>query len=464
MFKNKPLNVLLICVLLIVFIAVFKYKFPGFSYIDIGVIVAILLIIFYVRKLYHSIESDQYQLSSLFENSTEGIILTNQQGKIVLINPAALRLFDYNKEELLGKSIEILIPKRFHQSHVHYRDGFVQHPSNRSMGHGRDLYARVKDGREFPVEVSLSFYKQRGELFVIAFLVDITQRKESEKSLIQQKEQLEQVTGVIRKMNADLENKVEERTQILKEALQELEKSQQNLSEALSKEKELGEIKSRFVSMASHEFRTPLSTVLSSASLIGKYTSSDDQDKRDKHIKRIKDSVKHLNDLLEDFLSLGKLEEGKVHIQTESLELKEFLEEVIEEIKAIAKPGQKIELNCTGPLSFRTDKKLLKNILINLLSNAVKFSPENSITKVKSIHQQEDLVLSVQDKGIGIPEEDMQHIFSSFFRGRNVVNIQGTGLGLHIVKRYVDLLNGEINIESEPGNGTTITLRLPSLV
>lgn len=516
MFKERPFNVLLICSLITVCTAIFQYKYPELGFLDSGLIAVIMLTIFlekniytnlfgvvslvliaipifyphdeldtkqilmqhafsaaiiilatvsvnYVKRLYYSIESDQQQLEALFDNSTEGIILTNSKGEIVLINPAALRMFNYTKEELLGKNVEILIPMRFTHSHVDYREGFVKHPSHRSMGHGRDLFARIKDGREFPVEVSLSFYKQRGELYVIAFLVDITQRKESEKSLIQQKEQLEKVSGDIRKLNAELENKVEERTQILKEALQELEKSQLSLSEALDKEKELSEIKSRFVSMASHEFRTPLSTVLSSAALLGKYTQADEQDKRDRHIRRIKDSVKHLNDLLEDFLSLGKLEEGKIQAHTENFELKDFLEEVLEEIRALGKPGQVIELNYTGDGTFMTDKKLLKNILINLLSNAVKFSPENSTIQLNALRKDHELLLSVKDEGIGIPEDDLQHIFSSFFRGRNAVNIQGTGLGLHIVKRYVDLLNGEISIESIAEKGTTVLLELPFL-
>jgi PAS domain S-box-containing protein len=251
-------------------------------------------------------------VNALFEHATEGIILTDQRGNMVLVNPAAARLFEYEREDLLGKPIETLIPARFHTNHEQYRQGFYKHPSNRTMGHGRDLFARTKTGREFPVEVSLSHYQQKDEHFVMAFIVDITGRKKAEQELLGQKAQLEQITADMRRLNAELETKVEDRTRVLREALQELERSQTELSEALSKEKELNEIKSRFVSMASHEFRTPLSTVLSSAALIARYTQTEEQDKRDKHIKRIRDSVKHLNILLEDFLSLGKLEEGRI--------------------------------------------------------------------------------------------------------------------------------------------------------
>jgi PAS domain S-box-containing protein len=516
MFKEKPFNLLLICSVVTICTAVLQYLYPQFMFLDGGLIIAILLTVFlkadiytkifgiisialiiisvfypndnmdrqqvvmqhlfsgiiavltmisvlYVKRLYGSIESDKHQVTALFEHATEGVILTNQRGEIILINPAALELFKYQKEELLGKNIEVLIPGRFQPNHLKYREGFYKNPANRSMGHGRDLFARMKDGNELPVEVSLSFYKQKEEFFVIAFIVDITQRKESERRLIEQKEQLEKVSADIRKLNADLENKVEERTLILKEALQELEKSQQDLNEALNKEKELNEIKSRFVSTASHEFRTPLSTVLSSAALLAKYEKTEEQDKRERHIRRIKDSVKHLNDLLEDFLSLGKLEEGKVQTKPEQFVIKDFLDEVAEEMKAIAKPEQRIQVDWNNDLSFVTDKKLLKNIMINLLSNAVKFSPDNGTIWLQAHYRSNLLTISVQDQGIGISDEDQQHIFSSFFRGKNAINIQGTGLGLHIVKGYVELLQGAIRLDSKINEGTTITIDLPRL-
>lgn len=250
---------------------------------------------------------------------------------------------------------------------------------------------------------------------------------------------------------------------ILKEALQQLEQSQKELNEALNKEKELNEIKSRFVSMASHEFRTPLSTVLSSAALIGRYTREEEQVNRDKHIKRIKESVKHLNDLLEDFLSLGKLEEGKVKVEVASFDVHDFFNEVIEEMKPILKTGQNIYLQMEGPHLFTTDKRLVKNILINLLGNAIKFSPENSTITLLSKNQNTQLDIHVTDTGIGISSEDQEHLFTSFYRGANAGNIPGTGLGLHIVKRYTELIGGQLNLQSELGQGTTISITLPSL-
>jgi PAS domain S-box-containing protein len=404
--------------------------------------------------------NDISHLTSLFENATEGIILTNSSGNIVLVNPAAEKMFGYNSGEIIGQPIEILIPDKVKPHHHQLREGFYQKPSNRVMGHGRDLYGKRKDGTNMPVEVSLSYYKKTDELFVIAFIIDITKRKGIEMDMINQQKELERVSNEIRILNTELEAKVEERTLILKEALQRLEQSQSELSDALDKEKQLNEIKSRFVSMASHEFRTPLSTVLSSASLLAKYTTTEEQEKRTRHIEKIKISVKHLNDILEDFLSLGKLDEGKVQTHTSEFDLKEFLSETIEELKGLLKKGQHIELHYDGITSIHTDKKLFKNVIINLITNAIKFSDENSEITVKASNNHQ-AVVSIQDHGIGIPEADLEHLFSSFFRGANAVNIQGTGLGLHIVKRYLDLIQGDVTVKSQLGEGTIVTITIP---
>ena len=400
-------------------------------------------------------------LTSLFENATEGIVVTNSEGTIILINPSACLMFDYSIEELVDQKIEVLIPASLKKAHIRHRAEFYRDPKNRKMGHNRDLLATRKDGATFPVEVSLSTYVQNEERYVIAFVIDITRRKEVEHSIGLQQLQLEKVTEEMRLLNTDLEIKVEQRTTILKEALQRLEESQNELNQALDKERQLNEIKGRFVSMASHEFRTPLSTVLSSASLIEKYTGSGDQEKRARHLDKIKNSVKHLNNLLEDFLSLGKLDEGKIGIHLHEFDLEELFHDTVEEMKPQLKPGQRFIFETKIPHLITSDKNLIRNILFNLFSNAIKFSESSTSIHISSILKDNLACISIRDEGIGISEEDKAHLFSSFFRGRNVVNIQGTGLGLHIVKKYIDLLGGSITLDSTLGKGTKIVFTIP---
>ena len=415
-----------------------------------------------MKRLYSQLNFEKSHMTALFENATEGIVLTDQDGNIILANAAAEHMFGYSADELINKPVEILLPQKIRTKHVGLRETFYDDPQHRAMGSGRDLYAQKKSGDNFPVEVSLSYYYKGDKRYVIAFIVNITHRKQIEESMRLQQKQLEDVSNEIRQLNAELEMKVEERTVILKEALQKLEQSQQELSEALDKERQLNEIKSRFVSMASHEFRTPLSTVLSSASLLAKYTREDEQDRRNKHIARIKTAVKNLNDILEDFLSLGKLDEGKVQLAPSPFDLNQFIEETIEDVKGLLKPNQSIYYNHNGANTIQSDKKLLKNVLLNLISNAIKFSGENTTVNINSNVLDGTATITIADQGLGISEEDQQHLFSSFFRGANVINIQGTGLGLHIVKRYLELMNGSVALKSKIKEGTTFTITIPT--
>jgi len=243
-----------------------------------------------------------------------------------------------------------------------------------------------------------------------------------------------------------LESKILERTQ--------------ELSNALEREKELNEMKSRFVSIASHEFRTPLSAVLSSIHLVDQYSAPEQEKNRKKHVERIKSSVKNLNDILTDFLSLEKLEQGKVQLEACRFNLKSFAEEIAEQIKGILKPGQEIKFTYAGEHEINQDRATLRNVLVNLLSNASKYSSEGEI-EMKIQVLPEKINISVNDHGIGIPEDQHQLIFSRFFRGRNTNSISGTGLGLSIVKNYIELMNGKISFYSKPGEGTSFFIELP---
>jgi PAS domain S-box-containing protein len=361
------------------------------------------------------------RFEALFNSASMAIIVVDSKGVIVMANNYANTLFAYAEESMVGQVLEKLIPQRHHAKHVGHREGYIEKPNARTMGQGMTLSAQKKDGTEFPVEISLGHFKTGEDKFAIAFIADITKRKLNEEKIIAQQVEME-------------------------------------------KGKEINDLKSRFVSMASHEFRTPLSTILSSVSLLSKYTSTEDQSKRDKHIDRIKSSVKTLTDILNEFLSLGRIEEGKVEMNPEIFDLVEFMNAMNNEMSVLLKPGQNFIFNHKGNTQTYTDTNLLKHIMINLLSNAIKFSPENASitidTEVTSTHTK----IAITDKGIGIPASDQVHLFERFFRATNVTNIQGTGLGLHIVGRYVELLNGTINCHSEFENGSSFILNLPSLI
>ena len=403
------------------------------------------------------------QFEALFNYATIGIIVTDAHGIIVNFNKKAENDFGYSKEDAIEKSVEILLPQPLKTKHEQYREMYYTHPSPRAMGAGRDLFAKRKDGTVFPVEVSLSNYTINDEVFVIAFVIDITIRKQHELIVLQQKEELEHITLEIKKLNTDLEKKVEDRTKMLRETLSALEQSKLELSEALKAEKDLGELKSRFVSMASHEFKTPLSTILSSSFLLEKYNDSDEPGKRTKHIERIKNAVGDMKDILDDFLSLDKLEEGliKTNIQWISAsDCIEIIESVINEMHVNLKKGQQIIFKYTGSENVNLDKHLLKNIFINLLSNAIKFSPENTQVDVHCSFNKNKFSLFIKDHGIGIAKEDRQHLFERFFRAKNAFNIQGTGLGLHIVAKYLELMKGSIEIESELDKGSVFAIHI----
>ena len=395
---------------------------------------------------YDKMDSKQ-GIDAIFQFATEGILVTNEKSEIININPSAEKLFGYEKGELIGQKIEVLIPKRYTEKHVSHRDNFHQNPHARSMGEGMELYGAKKDGSEFPVEISLSPYSNEQGKFVVAFIIDISTRKLAEEKL--------------KNYSVDLEKQVGNRTLILQEAITELEKTKNELNQALDKEKELNELKSRFVSMASHEFRTPLATIMSSLSLVKAYGEQNDSVKQSRHIQKIKSSIGNLTDILNDFLSVSKLEEGKVEHVQEQFEIQRYIKDVISEMELFCKTGQKISYHHTGGEMVLLDKKLIKHILYNLLSNAVKFSAENKKITISTERTETEFKISVEDQGIGISQKDQKHLFQRFFRGKNASNIQGTGLGLNIIENYIELMNGTINFTSVENEGTTFNLSFP---
>ncbi len=404
------------------------------------------------------------RFEALFNSASIGIIVVDAHGMIVMANDFANTQFSYHNNSMVGEVLEKIIPTRYHHKHVDHRNQYLDKPNARGMGMGMTLSALRKDGSEFPVEISLGHFNTNGIQYAIAYIVDITKRQENEEKIIKQQAEMELVNEEMKKMNANLEIAVQERTNQLQLTLEELESNKEELTKSLEKEKEVNDLKSRFVSMASHEFRTPLSTVLSSISLLSKYSTTEDQPKRDKHIERIKSSVKTLTDILNEFLSLGKIEEGKVDVKSEVFDITHFIDNLIYEMSVLLKSGQEINYNHIGNPEVYTDSSLLKHVLVNLMSNAIKFSPENAFIQLETKVDKETTTFKITDQGMGIPAADQVHLFERFFRATNATNIQGTGLGLHIVGRYVEILNGIISYQSELEKGSTFTIVIPTKI
>jgi signal transduction histidine kinase len=298
---------------------------------------------------------------------------------------------------------------------------------------------------------------------IVATTIIVLNYKRMETVVNKQMEEMKQLSEKLKLSNNQLEEKVNERTKVLEESLEELEKSKSELGIALEHEKELNELKSRIVTMVSHEFRTPLAIILSSISLITKYTKTNDKENQLKHINKIKSVIDYLTELIEGTLSVTKLDEGKFSFNAEEINIPNLLHNVIKgfENKSNTLSGKKISYTHLGAEIIINDKIGLKQILLNLISNAMKFSNGSSEIKLFTETTSDYFILKVEDGGIGISKKDQLHLFERFFRGENASNIQGTGLGLYIVARYIELLKGSIDVKSKLNEGSEFTVKIP---
>jgi len=384
-------------------------------------------------------------LKAIIDHAIDGIITIDQRGIVESINPAALQLFGYRSEEVIGQNVSILMPEPDRSRHDGYMENYYRTGEKKIIGIGREVRGRRKDGTTFPFRLAVSevFYDDRRAF--TGFVHDLSKEKEAEEKLLHYTEELEAT--------------VSNRTKDLIKLVSELERTKTEVSQSLEKEKELNQLKSRFVSMASHEFRTPLSAVQLSASLIEKYVQKSDKANVLKHTARIKNSVQLLTSILNDFLSLERLEAGKVSVKKESVNLIQLAEEITEEMQLICKANQHIVYEHTGSTAtFVLDGHLLKSCIINLISNAIKYSGENTFIEFNTEINGNTCTVVVKDDGIGIPVDDQENLFEPFFRAHNTGNIPGTGLGLNIVKRYVSLMGGTVSCRSEQDHGTVFTL------
>ena len=391
----------------------------------------------------------------LFNAVSEGIIIVNREQLIVQANTAAHRMFGYDGDALIGQPLNLLIPKKHHGSHEGHFKSFMKDAGHRQMGQGRDLYGVRKDGSEFPLEAGLNPFHFNDKHYVMAVVIDITVRKEQQQQIL--------------KLNEQLEERIQDRTKALNQTVRELKeevikrkKIENQIKESLQKERELNELKTKFLSLVSHEFKTPLSGILTSATLAEKYTQSEQQEKRAKHLRTIKNKVKYLTNILNDFLSIERLETGKVNYNFSRFPLSKVVNQVVYDANMLLKDGQHITYpENIEDYEIEFDEKILELVLTNLVNNAVKYSGEGSRIDLLIHKVADSLEIVIKDEGIGIPEKEQKFIFNRYFRAENALLNQGTGIGLNIVKNHLENLGGTINFSSKENEGSTFTIKIP---
>lgn len=400
-------------------------------------------------------ESIEEAFLILFEGASEGIVVVNSRQIIVATNASARGIFNYEKNELEGQHLHTLIPTSYHAGHHAHFSNFMDHSQKREMGKGRDLYGLRKEGSQFPVEAGLNPFSLHGHQYVMALVTDISIRKEQESQILD--------------LNENLEVKIQERTNSLNEAVAKLKKevalrieAENNAKEALQKEKDLNELKTKFLSLVSHEFKTPISGILTSATLAGKYTKEEQQEKREKHLDTIKSKVKYLNTIIDDFLSIERLDTGKTNYKFTKFPLSKVLNEVIYDANMHLKEGQHIKYpQNVEDILLEFDEKILELCLSNLLHNAIKYSGENTTVDIQIKPLEKAIQIALKDQGIGIPKKEQHFIFNRYFRAENALLSSGTGIGLNIVKNHLENLGGSIAFKSIENEGTTFTITIP---
>ncbi|MEM5565488.1 PAS domain S-box protein [Psychroserpens sp. AS72] len=495
-------------------------------------------------------KQDKEIFNILLGSISEGVIVVDELQNIVETNKSAELMFGYNSKELLNQPLNILIPQNYHAKHGDHFKGFVKDHKQRRMGHGRDIFGAKKDGSIFPLEASLNPFSVYGKNFVMALIVDITERKKLEqeknhltkiileslnevyvfdaktlqfinanfgaqKNIGYNLEEIITMTPVdikpnytesqfrkeLEKLNQKNIEKIEfetvhqrksgstypvnvhlQRSKLgdrdvyvaiilditeQKNYTEKLEKTvdirTKELKTALTAEKDLNDLKTKFLSMVSHEFKTPLSGILTSTILLNKYKLTEQQDKREKHIRTINDKVQYLNTILNDFLSVEKLEKGKFNYKFTNFKLSKVLNEVIYNANMILKDGQQINYpENIDDLSMYQDEKILELAISNLIYNAIKYSSENTVIDITISQNESHTTFKIKDNGIGIPKKDQKNIFNRYFRAENALLMQGTGIGLNIAKDHLENLNGTLTFESEEHKGSTFTIELPN--
>jgi PAS domain S-box-containing protein len=407
------------------------------------------------------LKSDEVFYKICFDSLLEGLCIANKEGRIIMVNSALEDIFGYKKSELIGKNIALLIPESHRDIHLKHFDSYTKFPKKYKKGKGREFLGLHKDGRILDLEIGLNFFNHEGDFFAKALISEISVRKQKEHLIKEKNRNLE---FEVQQQTAKLINTVSklEKTNLkLKEEIKERVIAEKKVYMAFKREKELNVMQTKFISMVSHEFKTPLSGIMTSASLIDNYNEKRSDKKIARHVTTIKSLAIQINNILDDFISLEKTESENYPLYLSSFKFCDLINKILQDSKAILKEGQRIEITpCKFPVEVWQDRNAVEIIIKNVLYNAIKYSPEHSVIKIK-VERNDLLKMLIEDQGIGISKDAQKYIFDKFYRGKNALTIQGTGIGLNTVRRYLEKLNGSIEIQSEENKGTKVFLQIP---
>ena len=360
----------------------------------------------------------------------DAIIEVDEDGQILLLNRMTEKLFGYQREELVGQRVELLIPQDLSAKRVHNRNNYCAHPLTRPMGTGLSLQGRRKDGSCFPVEISLGPVKSGEGLGVMAIIRDVSERKEAEDQL-----------RVTQEKNTS-----------------ELQSSNRNIERA-------DRLKSEFLGSMSHELRTPLHTIIGFSELLAEELAGPLNEDQKRFVGHIHTDSMHLLELINQILDLSKIEAGQLELRRQTLDMSEAIEEVLSSIRPQGQAKSiRIETCLDAKVTLDADHLRFKQILFNLLSNAVKFTPEGGRIRLDAAGRDGLVEISVSDSGIGIPKEEQESVFDKFHQVNETATAvrEGTGLGLAITKALVEQHGGRIWLESDPGKGSRFTFTIPA--
>ncbi|HED36780.1 MAG TPA: PAS domain-containing sensor histidine kinase, partial [Ignavibacteria bacterium] len=374
-------------------------------------------------------------LNATLESTTDGILVTDRKGNIVNYNQNFLKLWIsmYKLDEILNNKSSFST----FLSYIKNSDKIVKRVNELNVQYDTASYDLLKLDDNKIYECYSNPQRLDGKIIgrVWSFR-DITEKeraKETEKEKIQ--------------LQADLAAH---------------EKVENEIWKALEKEKELNDLKSKFISMVSHEFRTPLTVIQSSAQLIERNINRWDIDKEISYLHIIENSIKNMTNMLNEVLTLSRLDIGKTKVKLQEINLKILIKNIIKNFQSVDNDNHLIKVNFPGECKTCVlDEKFMRHIITNLLSNALKYSPHGTDIILSVACNENGTNLRITDHGIGIPEKDQKHLFEPFHRAENVANIHGTGLGLSIIKNYVQLMHGAIKVESKIGEGTTFIINIP---